>query len=148
MRTFGAFLTGATLIALGNLLSDWHVKAAVVWPWFVVAGVFAGVFGLAELVKGNAARIVTVAAGLTGLSVWFVGWVPEETPGYDVWPWGLLIGGPVLAVAAFVGLRGRNGSSGLISRWLRRSRRNGGVASRWQIRRVASKSAMRRKAKT
>ncbi|WP_158634444.1 type IV secretory system conjugative DNA transfer family protein [Amycolatopsis sp. WAC 01375] len=147
MRTFGAFLTAVVLIALGNLLSDWHVKAAVVWPWFVVAGVAAGVFGLAELVRGNAARLVTVAAGLTGLSVWFAGWVPEETPGYKVWPWGLLIGGPVLAVAAFVGLRGRNGSAGLIGKWSRRSRRNGGVASRWQIWRVASKSAMRRKAK-
>ncbi|WP_340686359.1 type IV secretory system conjugative DNA transfer family protein [Amycolatopsis coloradensis] len=147
MRTFGALLTAVVLIALGNLLSDWHVKAAVVWPWFVVAGVAAGVFGLAELVKGNAARLVTVAAGLTGLSVWFAGWVPEVTPGYEVWPWGLLLGGPVLAVAAFLGLRGRNGSAGLIGKWSRRSRRNGGVASRWQIWRVASKSAMRRKAK-
>ncbi|MFD5090399.1 type IV secretory system conjugative DNA transfer family protein [Amycolatopsis thailandensis] len=147
MRTFGALLTAVVLIALGNLLSDWHVRAAVVWPWFVVAGVAAAVFGLAELVRGNAARLVTVAAGLTGLSVWFAGWVPEVTPGYDVWPWGLLFGGPVLAVAAFLGLRGRIGSAGLIGKWSRRSRRNGGVASRWQIWRVASKSAMRRKAK-
>lgn len=148
MRTFGAVLVAVLLIALGNLLSGWDVKVAVVWPWFVVAGVAAGVFGVAELMKGNAARIVTVAAGLTGLSVWFAGWVPAETPGYDAWPWGLYFGGPILAVALFLGLRGRNGSSGLIGKWGRRSRRNGGVASRWQIWRVASASAMRRKSKT
>ncbi|MEC3974575.1 type IV secretory system conjugative DNA transfer family protein [Amycolatopsis sp. H20-H5] len=147
MRTFGSALVASVLIGIGVALSGWHVKVAVVWPWFVVAGVAAGVFGLAELMKGNSARIVTVALGLVGLSAWFVGWVPVETPGYDVWPWGLFLGGPVLAVAAFVGLRGRGGSRGLIGRWSRRSRRNGGVASRWQIFRVASKSAMRRKAK-
>ncbi|MEC3976238.1 type IV secretory system conjugative DNA transfer family protein [Amycolatopsis sp. H20-H5] len=147
MRTFGSALVATVLIGVGVALSGWHVKVAVVWPWFVVAGVAAGVLGLAELMKGNAARIVTVALGLVGLSAWFVGWVPVETPGYDVWPWGLLLGGPVLAVAAFLGLRGRGGSRGLIGRWSNRSRRNGGVASRWQIFRVASKSAMRRKAK-
>jgi type IV secretion system protein VirD4 len=147
MRTFGAALVATVLIAVGVALSDLHLKVAVIWPWFVVAGVAAGVFGLAELVRGNAARFVTVVAGLVGLSVWFVGWVPAETPGYGVWPWGLILGGPVLAVAAFLGLRGRGGSRGLIGRWSRRSRRNGGVASRWQIWRKASKHAMRRKAK-
>ncbi|QRP48865.1 type IV secretory system conjugative DNA transfer family protein [Amycolatopsis sp. FDAARGOS 1241] len=147
MRTFKAFLISAVLIASGVLASEWHVKVAAIWPWLVTVGVAAGVLGLAELMKGNAARVVTVAAGLVGLSLWFLGWVPAETPGYGVWPWGLILGSPVLLVAAFLGVRGRGGSRGLIGRWSRRSRRNGGVASRWQIWRVASKHAMRRKAK-
>ncbi|TNC20893.1 type IV secretory system conjugative DNA transfer family protein [Amycolatopsis alkalitolerans] len=148
MRTFGATLVATVLIFLGSALSGWHVKAAVIWPWFVVAGVAAAVFGLAELVKGNVARFGTVSAGVVGLSIWFAGWVPVETPGYGVWLWGLVFGGPVLLFAVALGLRGRGGSRGLIGRWSRRARRNDGVASRWQIFRVASKSAMRRKAKT
>ncbi|QRP46047.1 type IV secretory system conjugative DNA transfer family protein [Amycolatopsis sp. FDAARGOS 1241] len=147
MRTFKAFLMSAVLIASGVLASEWHVKVAAIWPWLVTIGVAAAVLGMAELMRGNAARTVTVAAGLVGLSLWFVGWVPAETPGYGVWPWGLILGAPVLLVAAVLGLRGRGGSRGLIGRWSRRSRRNGGVASRWQIWRVASKRAMRRKAK-
>ncbi|MFF4598118.1 type IV secretory system conjugative DNA transfer family protein [Amycolatopsis sp. NPDC001319] len=148
MRTFKAFLLSAVLIGSGVLASGWHVKVAAIWPWLVTVGVAAGVLGLAELMKGNAARTVTVAAGLVGLSLWFLGWVPVETPGYGVWPWGLILGGPVLLVAAVLGLRSRGGSRGLIGRWSRRSRRNDGVASRWQIWRVASKHAMRRKAKS
>lgn len=146
MRTFGAVLVAVVLIFVGVALSGWHVKVAVVWPWFVVAGVAAAVFGLAELVRGNLARLVTVAGGVVGLAVWFAGWVPAETPGYGVWPWGLFLGGPVLLFTVVLGLRGRGGSRGLLGRWSRRSRRNGGVASRWQIWRVASKHAMRRKA--
>ncbi|HEY3479864.1 MAG TPA: type IV secretory system conjugative DNA transfer family protein [Streptomyces sp.] len=148
MRTFGAVLVAVVLIGVGVALSDVHLKLAVIWPWFVVAGVAAGVLGVVELVQGNAARIVTVAFGLVGLSVWFVGWVPAETPGYGAWPWGLIFGGPVLLVAVVLGLRGRGGSRGLLGRWSRRSRRNGGVASRWQIWRKASAGAMRRKAVT
>ncbi|NKQ54987.1 type IV secretory system conjugative DNA transfer family protein [Amycolatopsis sp. K13G38] len=147
MRTFGAALVATVLIFLGAALSGWHVKVAVIWPWFVVAGVAAAAFGLAELVKGNVARFATVSAGVVGLSIWFAGWVPEETPGYGVWLWGLFLGGPVLLFTVALGLRGRGGSRGLLGRWSRRSRRNGGVASRWQIWRVASKHAMRRKAK-
>ena len=148
MRTFKAVLVAVVLIFVGAGLSGWHVKVAVVWPWFVVAGVAAAVFGLAELVKGNTARFGTVSAGVVGLSIWFVGWVSEETPGYGAWRRGLFLGGPVLLFTAVLGLRGRGGSRGLIGRWSRRARRNDGVASRWQIFRVASKSAMRRKAKT
>ncbi|SFW50440.1 type IV secretory system conjugative DNA transfer family protein [Amycolatopsis australiensis] len=147
MRTFGAALVAVTLIGIGVLLSDWHVKVAVVWPWFVVAGVAAGVLGVVELVQGNSAKVGTFAAGLVGLSVWFVGWVPTETPGYGVWPWGLIFGGPVLLFLVVLGLRKRGGSLGLLGRWARRSQRNGGVASRFQIWRKASKWAMRRKAK-
>ncbi|MFD8497532.1 type IV secretory system conjugative DNA transfer family protein [Amycolatopsis sp. NPDC059657] len=146
MRTFGAALVAAVLIFLGVALSDAHVKVAVIWPWLVTLGVAAAVFGAAELARGNLARASVVSAGLVGLSVWFAGWVPVETPGYGAWPWGLM-GLPVLLFGLVSGLRGRRGSSGLISRWSRRSRRNGGVASRWQIWRVASASAMRRKAK-
>jgi hypothetical protein len=148
MRTFGAALVAVMLIGIGVLLSDWHVKIAVIWPWWVVAGVAAGLLGVVEQVQGNAAKVVTVAAGLVGLSIWFVGWVPAETPGYGVWPWGLVFGGPVLLFAVVLGLRGRGGSRGLLGRWSRRSRRNGGTASRWQIWRKASKRAMRRKART
>lgn len=147
MRSFGAVLVAVVLVGMGVLLSDVQLGFAVIWPWFVVAGVAAGVLRLAELMKGNGVRVVTVAAGLVGLSLWFLIWVPSGTPGYGAWKWGLLFGGPVLLIAAVMGLRGRGGSRGLIGRWSKRSRRNGGVASRWQIWRVASKHAMRRKAK-
>jgi len=148
MRTFGAVLVAVMLIGIGLLLGDWHVKLAVIWPWFVVAGVAAAVFGVVEQVQGNAAKVVPVAVGLVGLSIWFVGWVPVKTPGYDVWPWGLIVGGPVLLFAVVLGLRGRGGSRGVLGRWSRRLRRNGGVASRFQIWRKASAGAMRRKATT
>jgi type IV secretion system protein VirD4 len=146
MRTFKAFLVAGVLIAVGLLVSGWHVRFAVVWPWLVTAGVVAAGLGVVELVRGNSARATVAAAGLVGLSVWFAGWVPEQTPGYHVWPFGLLIGGPMLLCMAVASVRRRSGSAGVVTRWSRRSRRNEGVASRWQILRVASRFAVRRKA--
>ncbi|GAA3537227.1 hypothetical protein GCM10022222_21160 [Amycolatopsis ultiminotia] len=146
MRTFGAVVVAGVLIFLGAALAGWDVKFAVVWPWFVVAGAAVLVFRLVELARGNSARLVMAAAGLVGVAVWFAVTAPAETPGYGLWMWGL-VGVPVLVIAAGVGMRRHGGSRGLIGRWSRRSRRNEGVASRWQIFWVASRFAMRRKAK-
>ncbi|QFU90957.1 type IV secretory system conjugative DNA transfer family protein [Amycolatopsis sp. YIM 10] len=147
MRTFGAVVVAAVLILIGVTLSNVDLGVAVVWPWFVVAGVVAALSGVVEQVNSGTGKLATVAGGLVGLSVWFLGWVPEATPGYELWPWGLILGGPVLAVVLALAAHKHGGTRGLIGRWSRRARRNGGVASRWQIWRVASKRAMRRKAK-
>lgn len=147
MRTFVAAVVAGVLIFLGAAMAGWHVKVAVVWPWFVVAGAVVALFRLVELTRGNLARLMTGLAGLVVVTVWFAIEAPEATPGYGVWPWGLA-GLPVLVVAGVMAVQARGGSRGLIGRWSRRSRRNGGTASRWQIFRVASRFAMRRKAKT
>ncbi|GAB3375725.1 type IV secretory system conjugative DNA transfer family protein [Amycolatopsis echigonensis] len=147
MRTFFAAVVAGVLIFLGAAMADWHVKVAVVWPWFVVAGAVVALFRLVELTRGNVARLMVGLAGLAVVAVWFAIEAPGSTPGYDVWPWGLA-GVPVLVVAGVMAVQARGGSRGLIGRWSRRSRRNGGTASRWQIFRVASAFAMRRKAKT
>ncbi|PKV99583.1 type IV secretory system conjugative DNA transfer VirD4/TraG family protein [Amycolatopsis echigonensis] len=146
MRTFFAAVVAGVLIFLGAAMADWHMKVAVVWPWFVVAGAVVALFRLVELTRGNVARLMVGLAGLAVVTVWFAIEAPDATPGYDVWPWGLA-GVPVLVVAGVMAVQARGGSRGLIGRWSRRSRRNGGTASRWQIFRVASKFAMKRKAK-
>ncbi len=68
-------------------------------------------------------------------------------------PWQVrLVGGIWVAVAALAGLvwvvkqRTGKSSTAIIARWSSRSKRNGGVASRWDLFRVASTWAMRRKA--
>ncbi|MEU6643210.1 TraM recognition domain-containing protein [Saccharomonospora sp. NPDC046836] len=91
-------------------------------------------------------RVALTGAGLTGLGVWFAGWVPEATPGQSYWPWAIGSGALLLGGAGLVWSRQRGGSAGLVNRWSRRSRRNDGVASWWSILRVASRFAVRRKA--
>jgi len=92
-----------------------------------------------------APRFALAGAVLVGLG-WLMRRMPAQTPGRQWWPW-LMMAGGLLLVGVFMAWRhGRGGSSGLVNRWSRRSRRNDGVASWWAILRVASGWAMRRKA--
>jgi type IV secretion system protein VirD4 len=88
---------------------------------------------------------------LTGLVVFGLGWLmhrmPEGTPGQDYWPWVMVTGGALVTGVVLVVVRGRTGSTGMVNRWSRRTRRNEGMASSWTILRVASGWAMRTKAK-
>ncbi len=63
------------------------------------------------------------------------------------WPWTLTFGLVVLAATALAVRHGRSGSRGTVRRWGRRSQRNDGVASNWQVFRVASWFALRRRAR-
>jgi type IV secretion system protein VirD4 len=77
---------------------------------------------------------------------WFLGQAPVGTPGARVWPWLVIIGvGLVVGVVVDVWRR-HAGSAGLVRWWSWRSRRNAGVASRWDILRRASRWAMKPKA--
>jgi type IV secretion system protein VirD4 len=71
-------------------------------------------------------------------------WAPAHTIGTAALTYGALATG---GTAAWW-WTGRRGSSGVIGRWSRRNRRNGGVASWRQHRKSASKRAMRKKATT
>jgi type IV secretion system protein VirD4 len=88
---------------------------------------------------------------LLGVAVAFLGWLmrgmPEQTPGARWWPW-LLVGGiaDVVAVAVYCAHR-RGSSAGKVERWADKSQRHDGVASAWEIHRVASRHAVRKLAK-
>jgi len=72
---------------------------------------------------------------------------PAYMPGRGYWPW-LVVAGLVLLIGAGSLLRHRwAGSQATVGRWARKSKRNSGMASTWQILRTASWLAMRRKAK-
>jgi type IV secretion system protein VirD4 len=62
------------------------------------------------------------------------------------WPLLLVTGLAVLMVTGAGIRRGRSGTRGVVSRWARRSRRNHGVASRWQVFKTASAFTLRRRA--
>jgi hypothetical protein len=64
------------------------------------------------------------------------------------WPLVLLAGLVVVVVTGAGVRRGRSGTRGVVNRWSRRSRRNHGVASRWQVFKTASTFTLRRKAAT
>ncbi|OZM72660.1 type IV secretion system protein VirD4 [Amycolatopsis antarctica] len=143
MRSLKGVVVAGVLVAVGVVA--WETRPG---PWLVTAGVAVVALMLMDAARARVLqRVAILGVTLTGLAVWFAGWVPESTPGRDVWPWGLVLGLPLLLGAALAGSRRHGGSAGVIGRWSRRSRRNGGVASRWQIYRVASRAAMRRKAK-
>jgi type IV secretion system protein VirD4 len=139
-------LTGVLLLAVGVLA--WGHPAAV---WLARTGVLC----LATFVL-VAWRLVYGAALSTG--VWLLGaaWalfaLPERIGTTDAgrvrayWPLVLLTGLAVLTVTVAGMRRGRSGTRGVVNRWARRSRRNHGVASRWQVFKVASAFALRRKA--
>ena len=86
-----------------------------------------------------------------GLLLPFAGLMLRSAPGYvpgqSRWAW-LLVAGLVLLGVAVMRLRQRRGgSSGVVDRWSRKSRRNGGVASTWAIIRHGSFLPVRWKAK-
>lgn len=87
-------------------------------------------------------------AALAGVGLILAGWlIPDWIPGHQ-YRWLLILTGG--AVITGLGVRWwyqQAGSSGLARRWSKRSRRNQGVASAWQILRVSSSWAARRKAK-
>jgi hypothetical protein len=124
MSTIKCFVIGAVLIGVGLLTRGLPAKVALYWPWPIVIGVAAAIFGLLVVPKNKSLpRVAITGVGLTGLGVWFAVWVPEDTPGRDYWPWAVVAGLPLLAGAMFVWLRGRGGSAGLVNRWSRRARR-------------------------
>ncbi|MGI8797832.1 MAG: type IV secretory system conjugative DNA transfer family protein [Pseudonocardia sp.] len=92
--------------------------------------------------KGRAVRL---GFGLLLLG-WLMSRLPERSPVQSYWPVVSVLGVALLVGAFMVWRGGRAGSSGLVNRWARRSRRNDGVASRLAILRVASGWAMKRKA--
>ena len=149
-------LAGAAALPLGVLA--WGHPAAV---WLVAIGVLLLVtFALVawRLVLG-----VAVSTGLWLLGVSWALWsLPARTVarrdgtaggGVDLarvrsyWPWTLTFGLVVLAGTALAVRQGRTGSRGTVRRWGRRSQRNDGVASNWQVFRVASWFALRRRAR-
>lgn len=94
---------------------------------------------------GLAGKLVAAGFALLALG-WLMSRMPETTPGLAWWPW-LMVAGAGLWVVVFAAWRQhRGGSAGLVYRWSNRSRRNQGVASPYAILRVASRSAMRRRA--
>jgi len=102
-------------------------------------------------VNATTRRSVRTRLFMLGVVTAAIGWAlraaPPETPGRAWWPHLLAAGfGVVLALAGHAWHR-RCGSAGRVERWSEESRRRGGVASPWQILRVASRFAVRRRAK-
>lgn len=90
-------------------------------------------------------RVVTAGA-VVGTVGWLLSLAPAGTPGSGYWAVWLLAGTMLVLGTVMVWRHRRSGSSGLVSRWSSRSRRNQGVASVWVILRVSSAWAMRRRA--
>jgi type IV secretion system protein VirD4 len=123
----------------------WHVDFGVWWPWLFVAGVI--VLVAVGLVWRDRLMGGWTAVGLVGA---YLGVVLHATPrgalGYQLWLPVFLGGVAITVVTMWLWLAGRVTSAGVVRRWSRRSRRNSGVASRWQVLRTASRFAVRRKA--
>lgn len=141
-------LVGAGYVARQHM-GEWSF--APWWPWcYLAAGAV-----LLVLVLDHLRWTGSTLAGLGGLAgvtvgVWFAsGDVPAATPGAGYWPLLLLGGGLLLfgTVAARLRGKGRLGIGGRVRRWAARGHRRNGFASRTTILRVASRLAMRRKAK-
>lgn len=82
-----------------------------------------------------------------GLLTLPAGWVLAETPGHTTTGLALMtVGAALTAGPVYLRLRHRGGSRALIGRWDRKTRRNDGTASWWDITRTSSAWAMRRKA--
>jgi len=121
-----------------------NMAARAVWPLVIAAGVLLlGSLVLAVTLRGLGA---VIALGLWALwTSWLLHVLPTRVGARAWWPAALAAGGAVLGVAGFVVQRSRSGSQGTVKRWGARARRNDGVASRWQLLKVASRFAVRRK---
>jgi hypothetical protein len=137
---------GALFSTAGVLV--WGQPAAL---WLTTVGVLC--LATFALVAWRLVYGVALSAGLWLLgAAWGLASLPARIGGADTtrtrayWPLLLVIG---LAVLTFTGAgirRGRSGTRGQVSRWARRSRRNHGVASRWQVIKTASAFTLRRRA--
>ena len=138
---------GCAFIALGVVLhGQLEPQLAAASPWLTTAGVLSLVS--VGLIAWSAVGGAVVATGLWSCATgWFLRQLPADVDGHTYWPL-LMVAGLVIVAMGLPMLRhGRAGSRGLVERWANRSRRNGGVASNWQILRHASRLAVRRKAK-
>jgi type IV secretion system protein VirD4 len=138
---------GVAFIALGvaaGQQADPRLAAGA--PWLVTVGVLAVVS--AGLVAWSITGGAVVAAGLwLCAGGWFLHSLPAGTDARASWPLMLVAGLLLVSVGVPAVRHGRAGSRGVVQRWTRRDRRNGGVASTWQVLRSASRYAARRKAK-
>ena len=111
-----------------------------------VAATGAWLLASMALVRGLGAVGAGISAGLGCLlnaAVWRA--LPAVVGVHAWWPASAAGGLLVLIGTAFLVQRGRSGSQGTVKRWGARVRRNDGVASRWQLLKVASRFAVRRK---
>lgn len=89
----------------------------------------------------------TIGLGLICSSAgWFMRELPTHLVMHEYGQPTLVAGGTLIVLALAWYVRTASGSNGLIGRWSRKSRRNGGTASRFDILRVSSAWAMRRRA--
>jgi type IV secretory pathway TraG/TraD family ATPase VirD4 len=92
------------------------------------------------------ARTIMYAAGAAAAGWLWQDLVPADAPGRVV-GWWLMAGGLiVLAIVAWRHTGRLRGSSATLGRWSRRADRHDGMASAWQLWRVAGAQAMRRRA--
>lgn len=138
---------GVVFGALGWALleQDANPELATAGPWLLTAGVLC--LATAGLVGWSPLGGAIVATGLwTVAGGWFLRWFPSTVEASAYWPLAILVG-LFLIVGGVPALRhGRAGSRGVVQRWASRDRRNGGVASSWQVLRHGSRFAVRRKA--
>ena len=141
-----AACAGVVLVPVGALLWSYPVG-----PWLLTTGLLClATFVLVgwRLVYGAAVSLglwlASAAVGLWALPD-RVG-ATDLRPARHAAPLVLLAGTAVLVLVGAAIRRGRSGTRGTVGRWSRRSRRNHGVASRWQVWRTASAFALRRRA--
>ncbi len=137
---------GAVFTTAGVLV--WGQPAAL---WLATIGVLC--LATFALVAWRLVYGVALSAGLWLLgAAWALAALPDRigtadtTQARPYWPLVLLVGLGLLAVTGAGIRRGRSGTRGQVSRWARRSRRNHGVASRWQMVKTASAFVLRRRA--
>ena len=154
--TFQLMLTGVALAAFGvalgrGALSGGPVRLpvpAVVWPWLVTVGAGLVLLAVVSAVRSGRTRLGVLSGGSVVWSVWFGSAdLPAGTPARGCWLWVLLVGLVVFALVLLRVWQRRGGSAGTVNRWSRRSRRNDGVASWWQVLRTSSWWAARRRAR-
>ena len=150
-RLFRWFVFGVALVAVALVLRHLPAKLSVVrfWPDVLAVGAGAALLALMATVRRHPmVRLFLFGAGLLAGGVWFATpGVPAATPGRGYWLVAVSVGAVAVLVAVLRADPLRSGSAGVIGRWSRRSRRNDGVASAWQVLRTSSAWSARRKAK-